>query len=133
LDIDDPVVPEENPDISSIEFVSEFDTFYGLLAPEETVIIRAYSDDTDDRMLDEIKPRFIVMFEPCMEFVRRVEVGAYHFALVHAFTYAMLSRYTSHQTLDWLFVCIIWFIQTRAKSTSILLGYVGRRKVLKGW
>ncbi|KAL0568405.1 DNA repair protein RAD16 [Marasmius crinis-equi] len=25
-------------------------------------------------MLDEIKPRFIVMFEPCMEFIRRVEV-----------------------------------------------------------
>ena len=51
-----------------------FDTEYGMLAPEQTVIIRAYSDDSDDWMLDEIKPRFIVMFEPCMEFVRRVEV-----------------------------------------------------------
>ncbi|KAK7040936.1 DNA repair protein RAD16 [Paramarasmius palmivorus] len=60
-------------DITTIEFATEFDTHYGLIPPPQQVIIRAYSDDTDDRMLDEIKPRFIVMFEPCMEFVRRVE------------------------------------------------------------
>ncbi|KAJ3711019.1 hypothetical protein C8R42DRAFT_596493 [Lentinula raphanica] len=61
-------------DMSTMEFATEFDAHYGLLTPAETVIVRAYSDDTDDRMLDEIKPRFIVMTEPCMEFVRRVEV-----------------------------------------------------------
>ncbi|KAE9391336.1 hypothetical protein BT96DRAFT_781193, partial [Gymnopus androsaceus JB14] len=61
-------------DMSTLEFATEFDTHYGLLPPAQTLLIRAYSDDTDDRMLDEIKPRFIVMFEPCMEFVRRVEV-----------------------------------------------------------
>ncbi|KAF9269268.1 hypothetical protein L218DRAFT_917010 [Marasmius fiardii PR-910] len=53
---------------------TEFDKHYGLIPPSEQVLIRAYSDDTDDRMLDEMKPRFIVMYEPCMEFVRRVEV-----------------------------------------------------------
>ncbi|KAF5388644.1 hypothetical protein D9757_004788 [Collybiopsis confluens] len=63
-----------NPDMSTLEFTTEFDAHYGLLLPAQTLLIRAYSDDTDDRMLDEIKPRFIVMFEPCMEFVRRVEV-----------------------------------------------------------
>lgn len=52
----------------------EFESSYGLLPSEQTVLIRAYSDDTDDRMLAEIQPRFIVMFEPCVEFVRRVEV-----------------------------------------------------------
>ncbi|KAL0062171.1 DNA repair protein RAD16 [Marasmius tenuissimus] len=61
-------------DISTTEFATEFDAHYGLIPPPQQVLIRAYSDDTDDRMLDEIKPRFIVMFEPCMEFVRRVEV-----------------------------------------------------------
>ncbi|KAJ4473855.1 hypothetical protein J3R30DRAFT_3684817 [Lentinula aciculospora] len=61
-------------DMSTLEFATEFDVHYGLLPPPQTVLVRAYSDDTDDRMLDEIKPRFIVMFEPCMEFVRRIEV-----------------------------------------------------------
>ncbi|KAG7090401.1 hypothetical protein E1B28_009520 [Marasmius oreades] len=57
-----------------ISSTSEFNEYYGLIPPAEQVLVWAYSDDTDDRMLDEIKPRFIVMYEPCMEFVRRVEV-----------------------------------------------------------
>jgi DNA excision repair protein ERCC-4 len=39
------------------------------------VLVRAYSDDTDDQMLAEIRPRFIVMFEPNQDFVRRIEVS----------------------------------------------------------
>jgi len=53
---------------------SEFDMFYGLVQPEQSVIVRAYSDDSDDRVLAEIQPRFIVMFEPNQDFVRRIEV-----------------------------------------------------------
>ena len=63
-------------DFESETLESDFDTNYGLLKPEETVLIRAYSDDADDRMLAEIKPKFIVMFEPDMDFVRRVEVSS---------------------------------------------------------
>ncbi|GLB36876.1 putative ERCC4 domain containing protein [Lyophyllum shimeji] len=61
-------------DFESGALESEFDEHYGLLAPEQTVLVRAYSDDTDDRMLAEIQPKFIVMFEPNMEFIRRIEV-----------------------------------------------------------
>ena len=64
-------------DFGSVTLESDFDSNYGLLEPEETVLIRAYSDDTDDRMLIEIKPKFIVMFEPDMDFVRRVEVSLF--------------------------------------------------------
>ncbi|EPQ51671.1 hypothetical protein GLOTRDRAFT_117975 [Gloeophyllum trabeum ATCC 11539] len=52
----------------------KFDSVYGLLAPQQTIVVRAYSDDTDDMMLAEIQPRFIVMFEPNQDFVRRIEV-----------------------------------------------------------
>ncbi|KAG6896228.1 hypothetical protein C0992_009623 [Termitomyces sp. T32_za158] len=61
-------------DLESGAFANDFDTHYGLIAPEQTVLIRAYSDDTDDRMLAEIQPKFVVMFEPNMEFIRRIEV-----------------------------------------------------------
>ncbi|KAF8639006.1 hypothetical protein AX17_001785 [Amanita inopinata Kibby_2008] len=66
----------DNPafEAASGELSDEFDTNYGLLAPEEAVVIRAYSDDSDDRLLAELQPKFVVMFEPCMEFVRRIEV-----------------------------------------------------------
>ncbi|KIK91445.1 hypothetical protein PAXRUDRAFT_830849 [Paxillus rubicundulus Ve08.2h10] len=52
----------------------DFDTRYGLLAPQQTVVVRAYSDDSDDQVLAEIQPKFIVMLEPSLEFVRRIEV-----------------------------------------------------------
>lgn len=64
-------------DISSFDFGDEFDAHYGLPAPEQMVIVRAYSDDSDDQVLSEIQPKFIVMFEPNQDFVRRVEVGNY--------------------------------------------------------
>lgn len=56
----------------------QFNVNYGLLPPEQTVIIRAYSDDTDDQVLAEIRPRYIVMFEPNQDFIRRIEVGPSH-------------------------------------------------------
>jgi len=61
-------------DFESASLETEFDVHYGLLAPEQTVVVRAYSDDSDDRMLAEVQPKFIVMFEPNMEFIRRIEV-----------------------------------------------------------
>ena len=54
----------------------DFDTHFGLLAPPQTVLVRPYSDDSDDQVLQEIKPRFIVMYEPNLEFIRRIEVRA---------------------------------------------------------
>ena len=69
-------------DLDSGAFESEFDTHYGLLAPEQTILVRAYSDDSDDRLLAEIRPKFIVMFEPNMEFIRRIEVGTRRFLIL---------------------------------------------------
>ena len=61
-------------DLDSDTLAVEYDDNYGLVIPEQMILVRAYSDDTDDRVLDEIKPKFIVMFEPDMDFVRRIEV-----------------------------------------------------------
>lgn len=53
---------------------SDFDAHYGLVPPPQLVVIRAYSDDSDDQVLSEVQPRFIIMFEPNLDFVRRIEV-----------------------------------------------------------
>ncbi|KAJ3561892.1 hypothetical protein NP233_g9913 [Leucocoprinus birnbaumii] len=68
----------------------DFETAYGLLPAEQTIVIRAYSDDTDDRMLAEIQPRFIVLFEPSLEFVRRIEVYRGSYAGLAVRVYHML-------------------------------------------
>lgn len=111
-------------------FHTDFNEHYGLLPPESTVVVRAYSDDTDDRMLEELKPRFIVMYEPNMDFVRRVEVCSVYF-LSSDTLIDDLNRFTSCRTLDCHYGCIIWFTPTLVKSTSIWLESAGKRRASK--
>lgn len=54
--------------------MSEENDHYGLLTPEQVVVVRVYGEDGDDQILSELRPRFIVMFDPNMDFVRRIEV-----------------------------------------------------------
>ena len=63
----------ELPTLASV-LEEDLDLEYGLLAPEQTILIKAYSDDADDKLLEETSPRFIIMYEPNPEFVRRIEV-----------------------------------------------------------
>ncbi|WVR04063.1 hypothetical protein IAU60_001062 [Kwoniella sp. DSM 27419] len=51
-----------------------FQDEYGLIAPEDTVIIRPYGGEDDDILLQELRPRFVVMYEPNLPFIRRLEV-----------------------------------------------------------
>lgn len=53
----------------------DFDTDYGLLPAEDTVIIRPYGGEDDDILLQELRPRFVIMYEPNLSFIRRLEVS----------------------------------------------------------
>lgn len=53
----------------------DFESEYGLLAPEDTVIIRPYGGEDDDILLQELRPRFVIMYEPNLAFIRRLEVS----------------------------------------------------------
>jgi DNA excision repair protein ERCC-4 len=55
----------------------DFATEYGLLAPEDTVIIRPYGGEDDDILLQELRPRFVVVYEPNLPFIRRLEVSPF--------------------------------------------------------
>lgn len=52
-----------------------FEEAYGLIAPEDAVIIRPYGGEDDDILLQELRPRFVVMYEPNLAFIRRLEVS----------------------------------------------------------
>ncbi len=76
------VIEEEDLDPSMIQWLSgqglmpeDFDANYGLFAPEDAVIIRPYGGEDDDILLQELRPRFVVMYEPNLAFIRRLEVS----------------------------------------------------------
>ncbi|EJT99777.1 hypothetical protein DACRYDRAFT_96032 [Dacryopinax primogenitus] len=53
---------------------ASFDQDFGIIPDEQIVLIRAYGDDSDDLLLAELQPRWIIMYEPDQAFIRRVEV-----------------------------------------------------------
>jgi hypothetical protein len=72
----------------------DFESEYGLLAPEDTVIIRPYGGEDDDILLQELRPRFVIMYEPNLAFIRRLEVspGRYPRASSVRFGFRRLDR-----------------------------------------
>lgn len=60
----------------------DFDAEYGLLDPGDTVIIRPYGGEDDDILLQELRPRFVVCYEPNLAFIRRLEVSFHDLAYV---------------------------------------------------
>ena len=66
---------------ATLEHVSEqfdelaFDQFFGLLSNETLVIVRPYNGDDDDRVLEELRPKYVVVYDPDPSFVRRIEVS----------------------------------------------------------
>lgn len=40
----------------------------------DLVVVHPYDGDTDDQLLEEVKPRYVVMYKPDSAFIRRVEV-----------------------------------------------------------
>jgi DNA excision repair protein ERCC-4 len=48
--------------------------FYELYDMKDLVVIHAYDGDSDDHILEEVKPRYVIMYELDPAFIRRVEV-----------------------------------------------------------
>ena len=61
-------------DESQLTFEDDADDYFELYDNENVVIILPYDGDMDDRVLEEMKPRFVIMYEPNPAFTRRVEV-----------------------------------------------------------
>lgn len=57
----------------------DFDHDYGLLAPDDAVIIRPYGGEDDDILLQELRPRFVILYEPNLAFIRRLEVCSFRY------------------------------------------------------
>jgi DNA excision repair protein ERCC-4 len=61
-------------DESQLTFEDDAGDYFELYDNENVVVILPYDGDMDDRVLEEMKPRFVIMYEPNPAFIRRVEV-----------------------------------------------------------
>ncbi|KAK4236328.1 hypothetical protein C8A03DRAFT_35772 [Achaetomium macrosporum] len=54
--------------------LENMDDYYQLYEMQDLVVIHPYEGDKDEYILEEIKPKYIIMYEPDASFIRRVEV-----------------------------------------------------------
>lgn len=54
--------------------LDDMDDYYELYDMKDLVLVHPYDGDMDDHLLEEIKPRYIIMYEPDAAFIRRVEM-----------------------------------------------------------
>lgn len=72
------IQPTENEAMQKGEIAADplddMEDFYELYAMNDLVVIHAYDGDMDEHVLEEVKPRYVIMYEPDAAFIRRVEV-----------------------------------------------------------
>ncbi|KAI1392289.1 DNA repair protein [Hypoxylon trugodes] len=54
--------------------LEDMDDYYELYEMQDLVVVHAYEGDQDEHVLEEVKPRYIIMYEPDAAFIRRIEV-----------------------------------------------------------
>ncbi|KAF2479632.1 hypothetical protein BDY17DRAFT_256921 [Neohortaea acidophila] len=57
-----------------LDATDDRDDFYELYDMRDLVLIHPYDGDMDDHLLEEVRPRYVIMYEPDAAFIRRVEV-----------------------------------------------------------
>jgi len=58
----------------AVDILDDMGDFFELYEMNDLVIIHPFEGDMDEHILEEVKPRYIVMYEPDAAFIRRVEV-----------------------------------------------------------
>lgn len=54
--------------------LDDMEDYFEMYDMQDLVVVHAYEGDQDEHILEEIKPRYIIMYEPDAAFIRRVEV-----------------------------------------------------------
>ncbi|WFD42905.1 DNA repair protein RAD16 [Malassezia psittaci] len=86
-----PTLPGEHLQTTTMETKPEavddtLEDYFGLIDLGQAVVIHTYGGDEDDSLLQELRPRFVVMYDPNPQFVRQVELyRALHRAQVQVY------------------------------------------------
>ena len=57
-----------------LDSLDNMEDYFELYEMDELVVIHPYDGDMDEQLLEEVRPRYVIMYEPDAAFIRRVEV-----------------------------------------------------------
>lgn len=62
---------KEEIEVDSLDNMEDYFELYDM---QDLVVIHPYDGDMDEHVLEEVRPRYVIMYEPDASFIRRVEV-----------------------------------------------------------
>ena len=57
-----------------VDSLENMEDYFELYEMQDLVVVHPYDGDMDEHVLEEVRPRYVVMYEPDAAFIRRVEV-----------------------------------------------------------
>ena len=57
-----------------VDSLDDMEEYFELYEMSDLVVVHPYDGDMDEHVLEEVRPRYIIMYEPDSAFIRRVEV-----------------------------------------------------------
>ena len=67
-------IEEQQKQEVTADLLDDTDDYFEMFEMNDLVVIHPYDGDMDEHVLEEVKPKHIVMYEPDPAFIRRVEV-----------------------------------------------------------
>ncbi|CAD6592341.1 MAG: hypothetical protein ASARMPREDX12_006286 [Alectoria sarmentosa] len=64
----------EQKDEVAVDSLDDMEDYFELYEMNDLVVVHPYEGDMDEHILEEIRPRYVIMYEPDAAFIRRVEV-----------------------------------------------------------
>ena len=64
----------QKSDVVVDDLADASEDFFTLCDPADQVLVHPYDGDQDDQLLEELRPKYIIMYSPSQDFIRRVEV-----------------------------------------------------------
>ena len=58
----------------TVDSLDDMEDYYELYDMQDLVVVHPYDGDQDEHILEEVRPRYVIMYEPDAAFIRRVEV-----------------------------------------------------------
>lgn len=57
-----------------VDSLDDMEDYFQLYEMQDLVVVHPYDGDMDEHVLEEVKPRYVIMYEPDAAFIRRIEV-----------------------------------------------------------
>lgn len=67
-------VDSAQKDEIAVDSLDDMEDFFELYDMNDLLVVHPYDGDMDEHVLDEVRPRHVIMYEPDAAFIRRVEV-----------------------------------------------------------